>query len=518
MANKNLFKSIIGKMLPGADARNEAGGPAYAFSPEHALAQYIATGCMNGTFYADAEEQLESVLAFCQTVAPEFIARAAIYARERGFMKDTPALLAAILSVKGPELLQRIFHRVIDNGRMLRNFTQIMRSGVTGRKSLGSLPKRLIREWLASHDDIALFNASVGNAPSLADIIKMVHPKPAAKQREAMLGYLIGKEVDQSLLPEQVRRFEAFKREHTGAAPDVPFLMLTALELSREDWIGIARNASWQTMRMNLNTFARHGVFEDAETVRTIAGRLRDAEAIRKARVFPYQIMTAFLASDERTPHEIREALQDAMETATENVPAVEGKIFVFPDVSGSMSSPVTGFRKGATTAVRCVDVAALMTACILRRNPAARVLPFENDVVNISINPRDSIMTNAKQLASIGGGGTNCSAPLALLNRERAQGDLAIFISDNESWVDAGASRRGTATLQEWQAFKQHNPQARLVCLDIQPYGTTQAAEREDILNIGGFADSVFEVIGEFAAGRLATAHWLEVINQVEI
>jgi hypothetical protein len=48
----------------------------------------------------------------------------------------------------------------------------------------------------------------------------------------------------------------------------------------------------------------------------------------------------------------------------------------------------------------------------------------------------------------------------------------------------------RGTATLQEWNAFKVRNPQARLVCIDIQPYATTQALERSDILNVGGFSD----------------------------
>ena len=62
-------------------------------------------------------------------------------------MKDLPALLCAALSVSGPGLLAEVFDRVIDDGRMLRNFVQIMRSGVVGRKSLGTLPKRLVQAW-----------------------------------------------------------------------------------------------------------------------------------------------------------------------------------------------------------------------------------------------------------------------------------------------------------------------------------------------------------------------------------
>jgi 60 kDa SS-A/Ro ribonucleoprotein len=30
------------------------------------------------------------------------------------------------------------------------------------------------------------------------------------------------------------------------------------------------------------------------------------------------------------------------------------------------------------------------------------------------------------------------------------------------------------------------------MVCIDIQPYATVQAKERDDILNIGGFSDQV--------------------------
>jgi 60 kDa SS-A/Ro ribonucleoprotein len=53
-------------------------------------------------------------------------------------------------------------------------------------------------------------------------------------------------------------------------------------------------------------------------------------------------------------------------------------------------------------------------------------------------------------------------------------------------------------------------------VCLDIQPNQTTQAAERSDILNIGGFSDRVFEVIAAFASAQLEAGHWLSRIDAV--
>jgi len=518
MANKNLFQTIAGLLLPKAKATNEAGGSAYAFTAKHALAQYAVTGCLNATYYASAEAQLEKVIELAGAVEPEFIAKTAVYCRTRGYMKDMPALLCATLATLDTPLLARVFDRVIDDGKMLRNFVQIVRSGVAGRKSLGSAPKRLVRGWFERRGDHEVFRASVGQSPSLADVIKMVHPRPATKEREALYGWLLGRPHQAEALPPLVREFEAFKRGDTKDAPDVPFQMLTALELSGAAWRSIASKAPWQTTRMNLNTFARHGVFGDRAMIREIADRLRDPAKVRRARCFPYQLLTAFQSMSQDIPAVVRDALQDAMEVAIENVPSIEGRVFVCPDVSGSMQSPVTGHRTGSTTATRCIDVAALVAAAVVRKNRDAEVVAFSDHVVPCTLNPRDSVMTNARKLASLPSGGTDCSAPLRHLNARREQGDLVVLVSDNMSWMNSHGGGRSTATMQEWAQFRARNPRARLVCLDIQPYASTQAAEREDILNVGGFSDVVFEIIASFAAGELNPAHWVGLIEAIEL
>lgn len=517
MANKNLFKSVVEKLIAQTDGQNNEGAPAYKLTPEQALAQYAMTGCLNSTFYASAEEQLEAVLGLAGQVSPEFIAQVAVYSRKKGYMKDLPALLCAILSVLDPKLLQKIFPRVIDNGKMVRNFVQIMRSGVVGRKSLGSLPKKLVLEWLESRSAESLFHDSVGNTPSLADVVKMVHPKPGDPSREAFYGYLISKEHKAELLPTIVKDYEAYKAKTISRVPEVPFQMLTSLELGPKEWKEIARNAAWQMTRMNLNTFLRHGVFEDRNLVVQIAKRLADPEKIKNAKAFPYQLLVAYRMAGEEIPARIREALQDAMEVAIDNVPSFDGDVVVCPDVSGSMSSAVTGYRKGSTSKVRCIDVAALVAASVKRKNSSALILPFEEKVVDLRLNSRDSVMTNAERLASIGGGGTNCSAPLALLNQKKINADLVILVSDNESWVDTRHGR-GTATMEEWEKFKVSNPKAKLVCIDIQPYSTTQAYERGDIMNVAGFSDQVFEVVREFSNGTLNSDHFVGLIKNVGI
>lgn len=282
---------------------------------------------------------------------------------------------------------------------------------------------------------------------------------------------------------------------------------------------------TWTQTRMNLNTLLRKGVFEDEGMVHLVAERLRSPDAIRRARAFPYQLLAAFRAAGPEMPGPITSALQDALEIATKNVPSIGGKIYVCPDVSGSMQSPVTGHRAGATSAVRCVDVAGLVAASLFRRNPSAEVIAFSDDVVKMPcvIDPRDSVMTNAQYLASLPSGGTACSAPLRHPNLRNAQGDLVLYVSDNQSWADfarkGGApGTRGTIMAEEWARFRARNPDARLVLIDLQPYASTQVGERDDVLNVGGFSDAVFEIVSLFAKGLPGSDHFVGAIRNEQI
>lgn len=517
MVNLSIFSTR--KAAPIADAVNQAGGRAYALSDKHALAQYAATGCMSNTFYATAKDQLDTVRALVAKVEPEFVAKTAVYTRQHSHMKDMPALLLAELASRDGVLLEKVFGRVCDNGKMLRNFVQIVRSGTTGRRSLGTRPKRLVRRWLERRSDAQVLADSVGNDPALTDVLRMVHPKPDSDARRALYGYLLGKPHDAAALPTCVRAFEDFKAGRSDLVPDVPFQLLTGGPLRESAWKAIAARAGWQMIRMNLNTFLRHGVFDDAGLTKALAAKLAAPDEVRKARVFPYQLLMAYKQADDAVPKKIRKALHDAMEVAIDNVPEVAGHAHVLLDVSGSMHSPVTGSRKGATTAVRCVDVAALVAAAFLRKNQFTEVMPFHDKVVACQLDERASVLDNAKRLAGLPSGGTDCSAPLRELNRRKAKGDLVVFVSDNESWVDTrNTYRRGTQVMEEWRVYKGRNPQARLVCIDIQPGATTQAPDRSDILNVGGFSDDVFSLVAAFARGGLAGEHWVRAIEAIAL
>jgi 60 kDa SS-A/Ro ribonucleoprotein len=528
MVNKTLFASQAktNKALNNI-TRNEAGGRAIRLENRQALAQLASTGTLNKTFYQTANQQLDKVLELTNDVGNEFIAKTAVYARQHNHMKDMPVLLLAVLSQQDQDLFKQVFPLVIDNGKQLRNFVQIMRSGVVQRQSLGSLPKRMVNDWLLHASDNQLLSASIGNAPSLADVLKMTHPKPANAAQEAFFAYVLGKPYQLDALTQKVQALEKFRQGLSSDVPDVPMQLLTSLSLNAEQWANIAKNGSWQMLRMNLNTFLRHGVFDIAGMAEVVAAKLVDEQAIAKSRVLPYQLMMTWSALDNAVPKVIHQALEQAMQYALSNVPRLNGRVVVAVDVSGSMSSPVTGHRQGATSKLRCVDAAALFASALKQVNPEIQIMPFDTAVRGLGVldklknaftNERVRVFEMARQFANMCGGGTDCSQPLKKLNADLAEVDLVIYFSDNESWADQLRGRQKTGMMQEWEVLKRRSPHAKLVCVDLQPYITAQMPERVDVMNIGGFSDDVFRLIDVFAKGDMHADHWVREVEAIQL
>ncbi len=421
MANTTLFSSIKSKLLR-TDSTNEAGGRAYKFAPKHALAQLAATGCFNGTYYAAAETQLDELRKLIDQVDDNvFLAKLAVYSRERAFMKDMPAALLAVLSKRDSQLMHKVFDRVVDNGRVLRTLFQMIRSGQFGRTSLSSSLQRAFQRWLNEASVGTLLSASIGDKPSLRDVLRLARPTPKDNARRAVFGWLTGKEVEkwapatEADLPEQVQGLMAYRKAESAEAQ---VLILGNLSVR------------WDTL-------VRHEVFSsgngvgDSAMVDYVAGRIADAAEISRSRQFPYQFLAAYLNADETVPLKIKAALHQAAEIACGNVPKLPGPVLIGLDTSGSMGAAVTGNRgRSATSKMR--------TKSEVGREKCERT------------------RTSHFRLQTSRGGGTDCSLPLAQANSKYAK---RRFPAPSTRRSRAGAAQRSLhaeharpCTVGSWQ------------------------------------------------------------------
>lgn len=543
MPNRNVFATRAKAKARAATGKTSEGNRAYSLHPEQTLAELACVGTFRGSFYNEAMVQLNTLLSMGAEVDDEFLAQLALYSRHEGKMKDMPAAFMALLSTRDPKMFRKVFPRVIDNPRMLRGFVQIMRSGAIGRTSLGKAPKRMIQACIQSWKDFMLFNGQAGNDPSLADIIKMVHPKPTGnewmtpRQMNAAFAYIIGKEYDGGSLPKIFKEYEAFKAGRMDEVPRVNFRFIDGLDnMTDEHWRQLGYSMNWTTARMNLNTLLRHGALDDENLVKHLARLLSDEEKIERSKCFPYQILTAYKSVSENLPMELQEALQDALEASVGNVPMMPGRVLVTVDISGSMTWPVTGYcgygygygRKPAS-ATTCMDVAALFGAAILRKNKTAKLTAFSERLYHRRFNPRDSIPTIASKLLGSGSHSTtNWDAAIAWALEEREKFDAIIWVSDMEANIDTvrygrdyGYYTGATSAASHIKEYRAKvNKNLKVITMNVTANEGHSQVDGEfdpNVLQISGFSDAVFDVIAGYLEAP-EPGYWVKKIKEIEI
>lgn len=536
--NRKIFRSTSGKAVPATNAVNEAGGKAYQYDDKTAAAVFAMTATFpDKAFYLSGGDQLEQFSKFLEKCDPEFIAKLAVYSRQRGKMKDAPTVAILSIAKRDKALFERVFGHVADTPVQYRNAFQIVRSGILGFKSLGTVLTRAFERRLFEFGmDYLARRGLVGQKPSLSDVIAMVRPAPPSEEWRAFLGYVRGRDVNHELLPATIRDLEAFKRDPSGTPipQGIEFQQVIGLlpkDAPAERWAELLRVMSWTQVVKNLATLTRHGAFEDKGAVKYAAEVLRDGEKIGRSKMLPMQLFSAYRtltggpreshSYDQKRygnnepvdiPHELLAALSDAFdELLVQKTPALEGNLAVGVDTSGSMSwASITGDRGSATSTVKVIDAAAMFAAAALAQNPGSEVIPFDTRVHPANKARGESTLGFAQRLTHCGGGGTNVSLVMKAVLEKMAKDsgwkpNHIVILSDNESWVDSNPgyhSGRGTATLEGFRQVQRRARNCKLVCWNLQASATTQAVG-DDILQVGGFSEELWSAVAAFLRGE---------------
>lgn len=91
---------------------------------------------------------------------------------------------------------------------------------------------------------------------------------------------------------------------------------------------------------------------------------------------------------------------------------------------------------------------------------------------------------------------------PNAIIPRPQRAASPSGWVKGRRSRYPLGA-RTGGAIRNQVRLHERGWPGAKLICIDLQPYTTTQAPDRSDILNVGGFSDVVFQRRGRLPGRR---------------
>jgi len=502
--------------VPAANTRNAAGGRAYSLTDESALARFAAAGCLADSFYVSAETNLDEVRKLVDRCSPEFIAQTAIWSRQFGFMKDMPSYLLAALLRKDAVLAEKVAPKVADNGKIIRNVTQILRSGEKGKHSVPRTWRRYVRNYLTSKHPKRILSESVGDGGmSLADVIRICHPKPADEAQAALWAHVCGFPYQPEKAPQALQ--EVLKWKESGRIEDMPqgieHRLLEGIHaFTATEWTHLIPKMGWHAIRMNLATFARHGVFSNTSTLSLVCDRLRSEEEIVRSRVWPTQILAALSKVDSSmglAQAKLQDALQDALEISLKSVPWIQGNVMVWVDVSGSMGSPLTGNRGSSSSSMRVTDVAAVFAAAVLKQNPTScRVMGVDTSIHPMDLNPRDSILSLQRKISSYGGGGTYLHEATEWMKKHKVVVDTVLVLSDTESYghLNGNTWSRGAPLAQSWVEWRnKFSPKAQMVCIDLSGGGYSLLKEKvAGAHHIAGFSDAIFPLVQRILSGKV--------------
>jgi 60 kDa SS-A/Ro ribonucleoprotein len=211
---KDLFGGKPGAVVK-ADVKNYEGAPAFTRSRDEQLVNVLMTGTFEDTFYASAKELLPEALNIFKEYSskdPEFLARAAIYARNEGLMRLSPITAVAVLSTSdNKKAFHEAFRKTILQPGDLQDFVQIMLSGKV-REGMGRSVKKAVGDWLGGMTEYwAIKYSSEKQDLSIRDIYRLVRPKFEAGAANDLAKYIVhGEYVEGSF--SQIEAYDLLKK------------------------------------------------------------------------------------------------------------------------------------------------------------------------------------------------------------------------------------------------------------------------------------------------------------------
>jgi hypothetical protein len=476
MAKYSILAALT-RGQPQPDTVNFAGGRAFAQSAKLELVSVLLTTFLQDEFYRTEQQTLARLRELIVKVGdPRFVAKAALYARHTHGMRSVSHVVAGetARAVKGADWTKRFYAQVV---RRPDDAVEILAYYLAayGRPVPNSLKKGL-GAALARFDayQLAKYRRDHG-AFKLVDAVNLVRPPSTPALAQLVKGELAPADTWETQLT------------HAGEAEGASAVAAA----KSEAWAGLVRERKlgYLALLRNVRNILTHA----PEQVEELAHQLADPAAVRRARVFPFQFLSALdvlQTGNLSGAARVMEALNAAVDHALDNIPVFEGRTLVALDSSGSMAG-------------RPQTLGSLFAATLVKGTGADLML-FSDDAKYVTLNRRDSTLTLAASIPFVSGG-TNFNAIFERANRAY---DRIVILSDMQGWIGSGAP------LGSFAAYQRHyQVQPRVYSFDLKGYGSMQFPH-ERVYALAGWSDRVFEIMQKLDGDPQALLHEVEAMT----
>ena len=462
---------------------NLAGGQAYKQSDELALVSLLLTSFVNDQFYKNAQTTLEDLRKLSEKVKDkEFVAKAAIFARDRFGMRSITHALAGELTsqLNGAEWGKNFYDKVVVR---VDDMTEIMSYYLAYKTSKDSpkFPNSLKKGFAKAFDKFDSYQLAKYKGDNkevkLVDVVNIVHPVPTVRNKSAL----------EQLIKGELKSTDTWEAKLSQAGQLAESEEdLTKLKSDAWSELIIGKKIGYFALLRNL----RNIINQAPTAIPAACELLVDERMIKSSRVLPFRFTTAYdEISKLGSSKEVRDvlvAINKALDISVCNVPKFDGDTLVVMDVSGSMSG-------------RPSEIASLFGAILAKVNNSD-VMTFSTSANYKQYNPMDSVLT-IRDGFRYAGGGTNLRDVFVKANKAY---ENIIILSDMQSFIGYDTP------LSQLNSYKSRfNCSPHIYSFDLAGLGTLQIPQNQ-IYCLAGFSDKAFDIMSLLKEDRNA------LVNQV--
>lgn len=513
---------------------NYEGAKAFVMSAEMELYTAVVTWSLDDSFYEKNEDRMNRLRGLIAKCEPLFVAKLAVYARTKMYMRSVPLVLVTELAKlhSGDNLVARVTDKVIGRADEITELLACyeMLNKRTGPKKLNRLSKQMQKGLTSAFnrfDEYQFAKYNRDGAIKLRDALFLVHPKAKDELQQLLFNKIVNGtlqtpytwETELSALGQL-----SFDSEEAKAA---------AFRTKWEELIDSGK-LGYMALLRNLRNIQEAGV--SYAHFQKVCATLADAEQVAKAKQFPFRYLAAYrelvnpitavpapgllkklttLMQGQNRGYtgELLDALEKAVQASAANIKGFDydTRVLLACDVSGSMQTPVSAKSK-----VLLYDVGLMLAMLLQSRCKNVEVGMFGNIWKTIAV-PRNNVLGNVQEFYKREGEvgyATNGYLVVKDILARRVKVDKVMLFTDCQLYNSS--STTGDHVHALWLRYKAEvAPEAKLYLFDLKGYGQAPLQLlRNDVYLVAGWSDKVFDVLAALEEGASA----LDAINQIEL
>ena len=487
---------------------NHEGAPAYKLGAEMELYALAVTTMLSNKFYEGSADTLKRLQALIPQVKPEFVAKLAVYAREKMYLRSLPLVLVTELAKihNGDDLVSRVTKRVVARADEITELLSLygQANGSKNVKKLGKLSKQIqkgLSDAFNKFDEYAFAKYNRDGAVKLRDALFVVHPKAKSTDQQALFDKIAA---------------------DTLETPDTWEVELSASTDKKSSWerLILEDKLGYMALLRNLRNIMDAQVSNEAVAV--LCQKLSSPEEVAKSKQFPFRFFSAYReieGNNSTNASLILGALEDAIQASANNIAGFDENttVLISSDVSGSMQSPVSERSK-----VQMYDIG-LVLSMLLQNRSKKVISSIFGTTFAIKNFPKTNILSNMSRMRDLArevGMSTNGHLILKHLLDTKTVVDKVMVFTDCQLYDSTAGAWGGQRDAQNnmktlWKQYKEIAPNAKMYLFDLNGYGTTPLSiASNDVFLIAGWSDRVFDMLEAYEKGSNAVAE----IDQITI